>query len=146
MVSNPFEKDAASKQRYLKGLNIDIDSKSVPCVSPDAVGDKSSEKPVEVEEEEQSEDGADDQLYQENPAAMSARSRLRADGRRPGKKIPVKILAWLEGLSSQARHAGHADGESRCRRNSAAPWFEPLDMRIGRGALMRPMPFVINSV
>lgn len=52
MIAKSLEEDATSKQRYLKSLNIDIDPIFVPSVRSQAIGDKSCEEPVEVEEEE----------------------------------------------------------------------------------------------
>lgn len=68
MVADSLEKDPTSKQRYLKGLDVNIDPVFMPCVSSEAIGDKSCEQPIEVEKEEKCQDAANEQLYQKDPA------------------------------------------------------------------------------
>lgn len=111
MVSKSLEKDAASKQRYLKGLDINVDLELVPCVSSKAVGDKSCEQAIEVEEEEQRQDATNKQLYQKDPAALF----ISLAGVYDLVYIPVKALARVEWLSCQACDTGHALDGSRCR-------------------------------
>jgi hypothetical protein len=52
VIAYVLEEDAASKQRDLEGLYIDVGMVRAPSVGPDAVGDQRREEAVEVEEEE----------------------------------------------------------------------------------------------
>ena len=52
VVTNVFEKNPTTEERYLNGLNINVRAVGAPCVSSDGVGHKCREEAVEVEKKE----------------------------------------------------------------------------------------------
>jgi hypothetical protein len=70
MVADSLEEDATTKQGYLEGLDINIDTEFVPGVGTKAVGNEGCEQPVEVEEEEERQDATHEQLYEKDPEAI----------------------------------------------------------------------------
>jgi hypothetical protein len=53
MISEAFEENPPSQQRYLQRLNINVDPVFMPCPRPETVGYKGREEAVEVEEKEE---------------------------------------------------------------------------------------------
>ena len=68
VVADVFEEEAASQGRNLERSDVDVGVEGVPCVGAYAVRDEGREEAVEVEEEEDGQDAADQQLNQEHPA------------------------------------------------------------------------------
>lgn len=68
MVADVFEEDAAAERGDLEGGDVDVGVEGTPCVCAYAVGYQSSEEAVGVEEEEDGQDAAYQQLDQEYPA------------------------------------------------------------------------------
>jgi hypothetical protein len=54
VVPYVLEEYAASKQRYLQGLDVDVGSVGAPCVCADSVGYEGGKQAVEVEKKEDS--------------------------------------------------------------------------------------------
>lgn len=68
VVANVLEEDAAAEGRDLEGGDVYVRVEGSPSVCTYAVGYDGCEQAVEVEEEEDGEDAADQQLNQEHPA------------------------------------------------------------------------------
>lgn len=54
MVSNIFEKQPATQERYLQSLDVDVGVEGAPSIGSDSIGDEGRKKAIEVEEEENS--------------------------------------------------------------------------------------------
>ncbi len=69
VVSNVFEEDATSEGRYLERSDVNVGMEGAPCVGAYGIGDEGAEQTVEVEEEEDSQDAANQQFNQKDPTA-----------------------------------------------------------------------------
>jgi hypothetical protein len=68
VVAQVLEEDAAAEQRDLQRGDVDVGLVGAPCVCAYAVGQEGREEAVEVEEEEDGQDAADEQFNEEDPA------------------------------------------------------------------------------
>src|SRR6201995_1647461 len=75
VVANTLEEDPPAQEADLQGRYVDICAIFVPSVGADAVGYDGVEELVEVQEEEQGEDAADEQLNQEDPVEAALRDK-----------------------------------------------------------------------
>jgi len=71
VVAEILEEDAAAQQGYLQRGDVDVGVEGAPGVCADAVGEEGREEAVEVEEEEDGQDAADEQLNQKHPGEIS---------------------------------------------------------------------------
>ena len=67
MVAEVLEEEAAAEQRDLERGDVDVSVEGVPRVRAYAVSYYGCEEAVEVEEEEDGQDAADEQLNLEHP-------------------------------------------------------------------------------
>lgn len=67
VVSDILEEDAATEGRDLKRGDVYVRVEGAPGVCADAVGDEGCEEAIKVEEEEDSQNAAYQQLNQEHP-------------------------------------------------------------------------------
>lgn len=72
MVPYSFEEYSSSKQTDLQRGYVDVGAVLVPCPCSDRIGDDGREEAIEVEQEEQGKDTADEDLYQVNPVETAA--------------------------------------------------------------------------
>ncbi len=70
MVSDTLEEQPATQKRYLQCLNVDVGFESVPCVSSNAVGHEGGQQAIEVEEEKERKNPANEQFNQEHPVEV----------------------------------------------------------------------------
>lgn len=82
MVSDSLEKDSASEQRDLQSLDVDVHAVLVPGPCSNSVGNQGGEEAIEVEEEEEGQDAADDELDEEDPIEVMSQ-RQRRGGQTP---------------------------------------------------------------
>lgn len=75
VVSYVLEEDAAAEGRDLQAGDVDVGVEVVPGVGANGIGDQSREQTVKVEEEEDGQDAADEQLNEEDPGQQSAWAR-----------------------------------------------------------------------
>jgi hypothetical protein len=68
VVAQVLEEDAAAEQRDLQRGDVDVGLVGAPRVCAYAVGQEGREEAIEVEEEEDGEDAADEQFNEEDPA------------------------------------------------------------------------------
>ena len=71
MVAYVLEEDTTAEGRDLQASNVDVGVEVAPCICADAVGYEGRKQAIEVEEEEDGQDAADEQLNQEDPAKIS---------------------------------------------------------------------------
>lgn len=86
MVSDGLEEEAASQKRELERSDIDVGAVFVPGPGADCVRDDGGNSTVEVEEEEESQDAADNQVDEKEPVEAS----LFTQGRR-GKAVACHV-------------------------------------------------------
>jgi len=67
LVAKVFEENAASEERELDCLNVDVGLVPVPCVRPYQVGDAEAKDTIEEEEEEDDNNHHNRQLDEEDP-------------------------------------------------------------------------------
>lgn len=85
MIPNALEENAAAEQADLEGGDVDVSFVFMPCVGADAVGYKGGEEAVGIEQEEDREDGAHENLNEEDPVhAALSRERLDDQAARHG--------------------------------------------------------------
>jgi hypothetical protein len=75
VVTYVLEEETTAEQRDLERVDVDIRAECAPCVCAYAVGHEGREEAVEVEEEEDAEDAAYEQLNQEDPTIISEASQ-----------------------------------------------------------------------
>jgi hypothetical protein len=71
VVAYVLEEDAPTERRDLQAGDVDVGVEVAPGVCADGVGYEGREQAVEVEEEEDGQDAADEQLNQEDPALLT---------------------------------------------------------------------------
>lgn len=111
MIANILEEEATAQQRDLERGDVDVGVEGAPSVCADTVGHEGREEAVEVEEEEDGQDAADEQLNQEHPIEAVARVQgLRDDSGRHDCSALCEgewASSWLEG------EVAHCRGERR---------------------------------
>lgn len=93
MVAYFFEEDAAAQQRYLQRGDVDVCVEIVPGVGPYGISDQGCEETIEVEEEENGQDAAYEELNQVHP---NRGQRLRFQGRRVCS--PIEAITRVQGF------------------------------------------------
>lgn len=97
VVAYVLEEDAATEGRDLQAGDVDVGMEVAPCVCANGVGDQGCEEAIEVEEEEDGQDAADEQLNEEDPVIVntfpSGRPRTGARESRPIEAIAG--IQWL---------------------------------------------------
>lgn len=73
VVAYVLEEDAAAERRDLQAGDVDVGVEVAPGVGSDGVGYESGEQAVEVEEEEDGQNAADEQLNEEDPGQSVSR-------------------------------------------------------------------------
>lgn len=79
VVANVFEEDAAAERRDLQAGDVDVGVEVAPGVGANGVGDEGGQQAVEIEEEEDRQDAADEQLNEEDPIEAIARVQRLCD-------------------------------------------------------------------
>ena len=79
VVANVLEEDAAAEGRDLQAGDVDVGVEVAPGVGANGVGDEGGQQAVEVEEEEDGQDAADEQLNEEDPIEAIARVQRLCD-------------------------------------------------------------------
>lgn len=113
VVAYVLEEDAAAERGDLQAGDVDVGVEVAPGVGADGVGDEGGEQAVEVEEEEDGQDAADEQLNKEHPAVVSNVSRGERAGAyqlKPSRgfsgcaTIPPAMVAARSGETAVGHH------------------------------------------
>lgn len=100
VIAYVLEEDAAAERRDLQAGDVDVGVEVAPGVRADGVGYEGRTQAVEVEEEEDGQDAADEQLNQEDPALSTQLCNQSQD-----IHAPIEATARVQRLRDDS--AGH---------------------------------------
>jgi len=101
MIAQVLEENAAAEQGDLQRRDVDVGVEGAPGICADAVRHEGCEQAVEVEEEEDGEDAAYEQLNQEYPAEISNKYEACIQVR-----SPIEAVARVQRLRDDSLRHG----------------------------------------